>query len=399
MMEGANAIPICHVVYNRFPADPRVRKVARALSDRGYDVHVLCTQGMGERLTEVWNGIRVTRVPLQVVRGGRMRYAYQYGLFSLLTASMLIRNSLRFRYRVVHVHSLPDFLILAALPLRLAGSRLFLDLHESSPELFRARFGGRPQRPLVKLIEFAQMLSCRLAERVFTVNDEIRSLLEQRGNPASKITVVENAPDWAPVAFMEPESEGGQAQPTIFILGSMNRERDLETVITAASYARNEVMFRVRIIGPGDSEYRAELRRLVSAVGVADRVSFEDEVSSDAVPALLAKSVIGLVSYQRNPLTEIATPNKAYEYAACGKAIIAADLPGLRKLLGGSALFYEPGNPTDLAAKITLLLKDSRRRQELQDETSAVMELHGWHIMRQRLLAAYHSAVASKVPT
>ena len=42
--------------------------------------------------------------------------------------------------------SLPDFLVFAALPLKLAGVPVLLDLHEAMPEFFASRFPGASNR-------------------------------------------------------------------------------------------------------------------------------------------------------------------------------------------------------------------------------------------------------------
>ena len=60
-----------------------------------------------------------------------------------------VRLHRRERFALVQVHSLPDFLVFAALPLRLVGVPVLLDLHEAMPEFFRSRFprASNPHRP------------------------------------------------------------------------------------------------------------------------------------------------------------------------------------------------------------------------------------------------------------
>ena len=94
-------------------------------------------------------------------------------------------------------------------------------------------------------------------------------------------------------------------------------------------------------------------------------MTIEDEVPATMVPALLARTTVGVVSYQRNPLTEIATPNKAYEYATAGKAMVVADLAALRGLLGDAARYYRPGDDEDLAWNLETLLENPIERERL----------------------------------
>src|SRR5207245_4194309 len=164
---------VCHVAYARYPADPRVRKEVRTFEAACFAVDVLCLRSKGEIPSEGSENVFIHRLPLEACRGSRFRYAYQYAMFFILVAAALCVGQIRRRYRIVHVHSLPDFLILAALPCRLFGSRLVLDLHESLPEIYRARFPRRSGSIGDRLTLAAQRISCSVAARVTTVNPTI----------------------------------------------------------------------------------------------------------------------------------------------------------------------------------------------------------------------------------
>ena len=79
----------------------------------------------------------------------------------------------------MQIHSLPDFLVFAALPLRLVGVPVLLDLHEAMPEFFVTRF-PRSANPLThRLLLLQERLSIAFATHVLTVNEAI-------GRPAAR---------------------------------------------------------------------------------------------------------------------------------------------------------------------------------------------------------------------
>jgi glycosyltransferase involved in cell wall biosynthesis len=127
-----------------------------------------------------------------------------------------------------------------------------------------------------------------------------------------------------------------------------------------------------------------------------DVVTIEGEVPSAYVPSLIAASTIGVVTYQRNPLTEVATPNKAYEYAVAEKAMVVADLGGLRALLGDTVLYYRPGDAVDLAQKIATLLGNPRERERLGQAVRRRIDDHRWEIMGERLVETYRECLSAK---
>ena len=384
-------VPVCHVAYARYPADPRVRKEVRTLNSAGFAVDVLCIRAPGEMGREVQAGVHVRRLPLGAHRGSRLRYAYQYATFFLLVAASLLATQVFRRYRIIHLHSLPDFVILAALPCRALGARLVLDLHESMPEIYRARFPGRAGSPMERLTLLGQRVSCALATRTITVNPTIAAILVSRGVPARLVAVVENSPDWSldPSEALQGTTRGGATEITI--VGGLNPERDLPVVLRAAQLVRGlvRVPIRWRIIGPGDAAFVRDLQTEVRRLGIEDVISIEGEVPASMVPRLLARTIVGVVSYQRNPLTEIATPNKAYEYAIAGKAMVVADLPGLRRLLGDAARYYRPGDAEDLARNLRSLLENASERELLGQAARQRIEAHRWDIMAERLIRVY----------
>lgn len=386
---------VCHVVYNEFPDDPRVRREVVTLANAGLGVDVLCTRSPGRPKAEDVLGIHVERLPVTVVRGGRLRYVYQYLLFVGLVFVVLAIRQSKFDYRVVHVHSLPDFLILAAIPARFMGATLILDLHESAPELMAARFKSRSLHPVYTILLWLQKLSCRLANYTVTVNAAIVERLRGRGVVRDRITIIENSPDWSEADARAGSTFVPGSLPEVIIAGGLNRERDYGTVIRAACIAAERRPFRLRIVGEGPLLYRQELVELVRSRGVSEWVSIEERVEPSEVRNLIRKTLFGVVSYERNPLTEIATPNKAYEYAACGKAMVVASLPALRNLLGACAIYYVPGDAQDLGLKMILLLTNSSERGRLESLITAAYKEHEWSVMATRLLDLYREGLGA----
>ena len=64
----------------------------------------------------------------------------------MLRAGWAATRDRRRRYAVAQVHSLPDFLVFATMPLRIVGVPVILDLHEAMPELFRIDSRAPPTR-------------------------------------------------------------------------------------------------------------------------------------------------------------------------------------------------------------------------------------------------------------
>src|SRR5205823_315151 len=98
--------------------------------------------------------------------------------------------------RVVHVHTLPDFLMWAALPARRRGARMVFDMHEIFPEFARAKFPGIVGAAISALAKRVERWARRHADLVITVNQPIDELLATRAaSPLERRIVVHNTAD------------------------------------------------------------------------------------------------------------------------------------------------------------------------------------------------------------
>lgn len=383
---------ICHVVYAYFPSDPRVRREVDSLRAAGHEVHVICLRGEGEGSNENIRGTHVLRVPLRARRGGGLRYAFQYALFLLLSSARLLALHNRTRLHAIHVHSLPDFQVFCALPLRVRGVPVVLDLHEALPEIAIARLRLSSGSLLARMARVAERLSVRFADRVITVNEAVKDLVSKRSR-RTDIVVIMNSPDAHSLQvgnFAALRRQLGlNSHPAVVYVGGINPERDLETLLRAVSALRERFPIQVVIAGYGDREYLAYVRDFASKLPFSDPVQFLPRIPQDEVMTYLNLSSIGVVSYKESPLTHVAIPTKVFEYAAAGKPMAIARLGALASLFKDAAEFFRPGDAADLASAIERILTDQARSRQFVVKAREVLERCSWTVMEARLLSIY----------
>ena len=141
------------VVHAVVPGDPRVRRQSDALLDAGYEVDILCPAPARRGAPRIaTGGLRIVRLPMNRAFVGFAGHLAEYVAFTAMAAWRLAREHRRRRYDLVQVATVPDFLGFAALPEKLGGVPLLLDLHEDMPEFFRDRFAHPLLRPLLPLV-------------------------------------------------------------------------------------------------------------------------------------------------------------------------------------------------------------------------------------------------------
>ena len=207
----------------------------------------------------------------------------------------------------MQVHSLPDFLVFAALPLRLVGVPVLLDLHEAMPEFFVTRF-PRSANPLShRLLLLQERLSIAFASHVITVNEAIGDRLRGLGVPDDKLSIVINSPS------LERFDEAAHPRRAfredgalrLVYTGALTPTYELDVTIRAVARVaaeRPDLDVRFDLYGRGDFE--DELRALAAELGIAERVTFHGRIPIEDVPAAVAAADIGLAPTRLDRFTD-----------------------------------------------------------------------------------------------
>ena len=341
------------VSHSYYEEDPRVRREAESLVAAGRPVDVFALRRPNDPSDEVVEGVTVHRLGVQRHQGAGLRtYLTEYVAFLLRAGFALARAHRRRRYGLVQVHTLPDLLVFAALPLRLTGVPVILDLHEAMPEFFRSRFTGRAGRIGYAMLRAQERAALSFASAVITVNDALGDRLIRLGLPASKLTIVPNAPSLARFDGTRVPARPFMADGSLRVVyaGALSPIYELDVALAAVARLadrRPDLDIRFDLYGRDFAE--VPLRDAAAALGIADRVVFHGRIPIDAVPAAIAAADVGLAPTRRSDFTDYSLSTKTFEYAAMSRSVVASRLPMVERTFGDDVVTYEPGDPRDLA--------------------------------------------------
>jgi len=381
----------CIIRHAGYPQDPRKVKQATVLLEAGYTVDVICLREKGQKTFEDVQGVQVYRIPLTHKRGGALGYILEYGLSFIIMSCVLLYRFLRCRYKVIHVSTMPDFLVFTTILPRMLGAKVLLDLHEPTPELWLTKFGGRKDFFYWVQVKMEQW-SIWFADRCVTVTETLRNRFGERGADVSKITIVSN------VCNTQVFSPRGQEAPrshadrfTLIMHGLIDERVGHETVVEAVSSLREKIpgiLFKI----PGQGEYEQALKQRVHEMGCDDLVSFLGYLSFSDLLETLRDADVGIVAMQRSPYSELIDTTKMYEYISLRKPVIASRLIGVEANFDESCVkLFEPGNAIELAECILNLYTSPEQIPILIENAHARMcEKNSWEKTKQTLLENVH---------
>ncbi len=381
---------ICIVRQKYWPSKNVVRN-AEALVRHGYEVDVICLRNKGGRARETIRGVNVYRLPLGFHRGNAPRYLFQYSAFFFLTSLKLAWASLRKRYDVIEIDTMPDFLVFTTLFPRLLGTKVILYMFENMPELFTSTFKTGPNHIGARVMRFLERVSAGYAHRVI-VSDGIpyKRVLESHGVPGEKITVVLNVPDDEVFDIKSVSTPKGDDGFRLITHCTILKRYGVQTLIRAVPLLLKDIPeLKVDVVGDGD--YRLELENLARDLGVAENIHFTGSVPHDSVPYLIARADVGVVPM----IADVGLPNKLFEYFALGKPSVVSALPSIKATFDDNyVLYYQPDDEEDLAGRILELYRNPEKGASLASHAQAFYRNCNWQVMKHEYLKVYEELLA-----
>ncbi|MEO8812863.1 MAG: glycosyltransferase family 4 protein [Caulobacteraceae bacterium] len=397
--EGAGAARVLAgrgilIVVENLPApfDRRVWQEARALTEAGAVVSIICPTGKGcEARFERLEGIDIHRHPLPAEGHGPLGYLREYGAALFWEIVLAWKVFLTRGFDAIHACNPPDLIFLVAVPFKVLGKKFVFDHHDINPELYEAKFGRRGA--FWRLLLFVERLTFALADMSIATNQSYRTIAIERGKMTpERVFVVRSAPDLRRIGTDRPPTERWRNGRTFMVgyVGVMGEQEGidllLETVRLLLDRGRSDIQFC--LVGGGPS--LAGLQRLSAAMGVEPCVTFLGRAPDGDLFDVLASADVCVNPDRVNPMNDKSTMNKIVEYMAFGKPIVQFDVTEGRYSAGEASLYAKANDPRDMADKIEALLGDPAMRARMGALGRARVEnALSWDHQAATLIGAY----------
>lgn len=383
------------VAYSFYESDTRIIQYARSLTRRGDSVDIIALGHLGAPRVEVINGVNVYRVQRRNVNEkAAFSYLFRILRFLLVTMVVLIWKHVRKPYQLVHVHSVPDFLVIAALPLRLIGVPIILDIHDILPEFYMSKFGTGQASVVYRALLMVERWSAKVANHVIIANHLWYERLTKRSVAKEKCSVICNYPD-LDVFYPKPKNKS-HARFLLMYPGSLNWHQGLDIAIRAFAHVSAKIEnAEFHIYGQGAA--RLHLKKLIEELGLEQKVQIQDYQPSDEIARLMATADLAVVPKRASsPFGNEAASTKIREFMALSVPVIVSRTKIDAFYFNESLVrFFESENVDALADAIIELYDHPEERQKLVAGANRHIQQNNWEVKQYEYLGIVDSLIRS----
>ncbi|MDY0016243.1 MAG: glycosyltransferase family 4 protein [Candidatus Delongbacteria bacterium] len=375
---------ICFIVQEYYPKDARVRKYVNLVTANGYEADVISLRREKDPKFEAHENLNIYRIGLPKKRGGLVRYLLEYFIFFFIASFLVTRLYFKRRYKVIHINTLPDFLVFCALIPKLFGAKLVLDMHEVTPEFFMMKYDICSRNIIIRILLLIEMLSVKYADRLIVITGKMKKLFSERDKiKESKIDFILNVPEKTPPYVKE--GFDFRKRFNIVYHGTITKVYNIPEALEAVAEASKKIPhIKYHIYGEGEDV--PLLRKRAEELGIKNSVIFHGYLNHTEILEELKNMDIGILPWPKSVLSDISFSNKIAEYISMGIPVIASHMNSLDDYFSPGSIFYneEGGKISDVLINLySDPLKAEKGSKKALDEYKRIT----WDVMSRKYLS------------
>ena len=288
--------------------------------------------------------------------------------------------------KVIHIHE-PELFSLAINIKKLTGARIIYDVHEDYISMIHtfSRWNKHVKYLREKYWLFQEKSFLKHVDEVIIASSTIvNSDFKTQGiSPV----LLENFPlnTWVKNIDLSHKIKN-----SLIYHGNMGPERGIVELIEAMNYVtRNIPDATLSLIGGFRTiEYEEEVNRKIDMLGIRNHISLQGHILHQNIWQHLAKHAVGIIPFNKNPLTKTNTPTKLFEFMASGCQLVVPSLKPITKYDFKAAKFFKSGDIINLSDMIIKSLKDIDQ-SEIEYNLNKIRSDYNWENNSFKLIELY----------
>lgn len=248
----------------------------------------------------------------------------------------------------------------------------------------------------------SERFNYKYCDRIVSVTDKLKDeLVKLYSLPAEKITVINNGANTDIFKPMDKKHARDRlkldnSKKYVCFVGNLAAWQGVEFLVCSAPYILEKCP-EVRFFVVGDGAMKDKLLEIASEIGVLDKFTFTGRIPYENVPVYINAADVCVAPFIRDRNSKIGlSALKTYEYLACGKPIVASNMPGVKELidLSGGGISVPSEDPAELANAVVKLISDQKMRDAMGEQgRKYVIENHSWDGVARKILDICHEII------
>jgi glycosyltransferase involved in cell wall biosynthesis len=393
-MGNSRPLSFCTVAYSFYDLDTRVRRYAEAAHKQGFLAHAIALRKEGAPHQKTLDGVTVFQIQKRSYNErGRWVYLLRIIMFMLQGGFLLTRLFIKHRYRIIHIHNVPDFLVFMAIVPKLFGARIILDIHDILPEFYCQKFDKPFDSRFARALMLTERLSIGFSDYCIVANDLWRRKIVARNNIApDRCTALLNYPQTE--LFLKQDNVAVKHRCEIIYPGHLSKHHGIDIGVRAMAVVIKRIPFaRLHIYASSyEAEYKASLEKLVSELGLERVVLFHDTLLLEKLVEVYRCMTMGIVTKRTGIFSSEAFSTKIFDYFAAGLPAVVSRTQIDELYFDGSLLrYFKPDDAGDLAEQIIDLHLHAEDRKAMSLAMARFIAENSWTRQSSRYLDILNS--------
>jgi glycosyltransferase involved in cell wall biosynthesis len=373
------------VAYTFYEADNRVRRYAETLARRGDSVEAIALRQKGQPFKTTLNGVTVYHIQGREINE-RTKFDYLFRILLFLFHSMFFIGMRQFKrkYKLIHVHSVPDFEVFAAVVPKILGAKVILDIHDIVSEFYASKFHSGADSLFSKALKIIERVCCSFSDHVIISNHIWGKRIVERSVPQRKCSVILNYPD--PHLFNRTRLKEDSEKFIIMYPGTIAWHQGIDIAVRAMALLKEKnPRIEFHIYGKGPEENN--ILKLIDELGVNDTVKNLGGAPLEEIADKMMSVDLGIVPKRGDNFGGEAFSTKILEFMALGVPVLIAETRIDRYYFNDDLVtFFKGGDERDLAEKILFLSNNRPHLKEQCARASAYIEKNTWDVRKDEYI-------------
>lgn len=390
-------VKVCIIAKYVYPLDTRLKQQVDALEDYNIACDIICGSKGNQPAVEHIEKVSIYRV-FNKPENKQSFFLYLFETFKFIMNAFLKLISLSFSndYKIIVVHTLPEFLVFTTLINKLFGSVIILDGRDITVDLLSSRWRGKGIA-IVKM--FASMLErviMGFCNEIITASNGFKRSLVSRGIVENKIMVMVNTADERIFKFdTDRKFKAITENAQLIYHGTVSERFGLLVAVKSMKTICQKIPGSVlHIFGFFDPLYRKKIEEYTLEEKLVENIKLHDPLSLPAIYKHVLAMDMGVVPYLSDNFMNLALSTKTFEYIAAGLPVTASRLKSSEELFDDTCIHYaQPGNSDDLAEKVIEMCLSPELREDKRNKAYEVFNSNYTSItqnaMYVKMLAPY----------